>query len=99
MATASNGSALLASPATWLLAFVVTFVATFGVLFEMCALVVIMQAGRSAHRLSFLETARTALGEAARIVRPRNWLMAPFVLLLVPLTNVAVVSSVVAEVR
>lgn len=95
----TNLAALLASPATWLLALAVTLVATFGALFEMCALVVIMQAGRSAHRLGFLEAARTALGEAARIVRPRNWLMAPFALLLVPLTNVAVVSSVVAEVR
>ena len=54
----TNLAALLASPATWLLALAVTLVATFGALFEMCALVVIMQAGRSAHRLGFLEIGR-----------------------------------------
>lgn len=95
----TNLSVLLRSPATWLLALAVVLIATFGALFEMCALVAIMQAGRAARRIGLVEAVRCGLLEAVRVVHPRNWLMAPFALLLVPLTNVVVVSSVVAKVR
>ena len=65
----------------------------------MCALVVVMQAGKTGRRIGVLETSRLAFSSARRIARPSNWLLALFVLLLVPLTNLTVTSSALTGVR
>lgn len=95
----TNISAFLSSPVTWVFLLVAVLLLAFCTLFEMCALVVLMQAGKVGRRIGVLETSRYALVAARRIVRPSNWLLVLFVLLLVPLTNLALTSSAVTGVR
>ena len=95
----TNMTTLFANPLAWVFLLVATLVLALGALFEMCALVVVMQAGKTGRRIGVFETSRLAFSSARRIARPSNWLLALFVLLLVPLTNLTVTSSALTGVR
>lgn len=95
----TNMTTLFANPLAWVFLLVAALVLALGALFEMCALVVVMQAGKTGRRIGVFETSRLAFSSARRIARPSNWLLALFVLLLVPLTNLTVTSSALTGVR
>ena len=95
----ANLATFLGSPVTWPCALFAILLLSLGSLFEMCALVLLMQAGRMRRKIGVRELANRTFEQAVRIVYPRNWLLIPFVLLLVPLTNLAVTSSVLTDFR
>lgn len=95
----ANLATFLGSPVTWPCALFAILLLSLGSLFEMCALVLLMQAGRIQRKIGVRELANRTFEQAVRIVHPRNWLLIPFVLLLVPLTNLAVTSSVLTDFR
>lgn len=95
----ANLAAFATHPLTWVLVILAVLVLGLCALIEMCALVILMQAGRENRRLGVFELIRHALAQAKRIAQPRNWLLVPFVLLLVPITNIALASSAISEIH
>ena len=95
----ANLAAFASHPVTWLCTLLAIITLGLGSLFEMCALVLLMQAGQPERKIGVRELANRTFEQAMRIVHPRNWLLIPFVLLLVPLTNIAVTSSVLTDFR
>ena len=95
----ANLGILAAHPLSWLLVALSVLVLGAVALFEMCALIILMQAGHTEQHLGVVDLCHLTFGETRRILRPKNWLIIPFVLILVPLTNVALASSAITEIR
>lgn len=95
----ANLSLFLQQPVTWLFACLSIVLIASCSLFEMCALVIVMQASKENRTIGVFALGRRAFASARMIVRPRNWLLIPFVLILVPLAHITVTSSVITEFR
>lgn len=95
----TNMTTLFANPLAWVFLLVAALVLALGALFEMCALVVVMQAGKTVGASECSKRAGSHSLPPGASARPSNWLLALFVLLLVPLTNLTVTSSALTGVR
>ncbi len=94
-----NLARLLGFPTTWLFAAVMVLLLAMYVLYEMCALILLNNASRSGRQVTLTQLVRLSIPQVVRMPRRGNLLIVVFVLLIVPLTNIGLVSSAVQRIH
>jgi glycerophosphoryl diester phosphodiesterase len=97
--TETNIVGFLTFPVTWIVLIVMIVFLAFYSLFEICALIALSHASRYDQRLRLRDVVIVAASRARRVMEKGNFGAIIFVLLLIPFTNVAMVSSAISDIH
>lgn len=90
-------STYLKGPAVWVMLFMICLALAFVTLFDLCCIITCLHASYRDQKMPLLALVRKGSLSALQIFRRKNWLMMLYLLIIIPVTHVALLNGYVAR--